>query len=99
MCGDYGDIKKLQKQWERERNKQITAVFNKFAGKQVNPADVNDPVLAEMRHEALNLYSKLQLVPAGKAITRQEGGPVVSAELIANKDGTWRIGSRFRQVV
>lgn len=99
MCGNYGDEEKWQKQWQRERDRQISAEFNKFAGKQVNPADPNDPVLEEMRKEARNLYSRLQLVPAGKTITRDNGGPIVSAELIANKDGSWRIGSRFRQVI
>lgn len=94
MCGPYGNENFPWKEYDRE----ISKVFNKFAGKEVNPADPKDPVLEEMRREATMHYSYLRLVAEGTKpdlvrdtakITR------INAELVQKDDGKWVIGNRF----
>lgn len=92
MCGPYGDNIRNWLPYDRE----VTKAFNKFAGKEVNPADPKDPVLEEMRAEARNHYSFLRLVSPGatrdgidEPITR------INAELKDAGNGKWKIGNRF----
>src|SRR5436190_1109936 len=94
MCGNYAG---QSERWRKGREQQISLTFNKFAGKSVNPADPNDPVLEEMRQAATQFYSKLQLVPAGvvRPYIGGNNGPLVNAELIPASDGSWRIGNSF----
>lgn len=83
-------------EWWKDYDKSIAKVFNRFAGKIVNPANPNDPVLEEMRKEATMHYSYLRLVAPG---TEREGdaGKItrINAELIDAGKGQWRIGNRF----
>jgi hypothetical protein len=77
-------------------DKEISKVFNCFAGKIVNPADPADPVLEAMRLEATQHYSYLRLVAPG---TEREDGSAkitrINAELEDAGNGKWRIGNRF----
>lgn len=92
MCGPYGDFIRNWREYDRE----ISKAFNKFAGKEVDPANPKDPVLEEMRKEATMHYSFLRLVTPGTArdpfdapITR------INAELQDAGNGKWKIGNRF----
>lgn len=84
-----------ERKWRRARDAEVTRVFNRFAGKIVDPADPRDPVLEEMRREAAMHYSMLSLVPPGAA--RCEPGKIsrINAELQDAGGGKWRIGNRF----
>ncbi|MEZ0261399.1 MAG: hypothetical protein ACAH80_10340 [Alphaproteobacteria bacterium] len=92
MCGPYGDNIRNWLPYDRE----VTKAFNKFAGKEVNPANPNDPVLEEMRKQATNFYSHLRLVAPG---TTRDGidEPItrINAELQDAGNGKWKIGNRF----
>lgn len=93
MCGPYGNDDFF---WQRQRDREISKVFNKFAGKEVNPADPNDPVLKEMRHEAMMRYSYIRLVAEGAQPERDPAKITqISAELVPTDDGKWKIGNRF----
>ncbi|MBI3440593.1 MAG: hypothetical protein HY052_02120 [Proteobacteria bacterium] len=77
-------------------NKEISQVFNRFAGQIVDPANPSDPVLKAMNLEAFNHFSTLRLVSIGTqpdetddVLTR------INAELISAGGGKWRIGNRF----
>ena len=77
-------------------DKEISKVFNRFAGKIVNPANPDDPVLEAMRLEATMHYSYLRLVAPGTA--REEDSSKITrinAELEDAGNGKWRIGNRF----
>jgi hypothetical protein len=78
-------------------DRDIRKVFNRFAGKAVDPANPNDPVLEAMRTEATMHYSYLRLVAPGTKREDDADDKItrINAELVANKDGTWRIGKRF----
>ena len=93
MCGPYGDGNFWN--W-REYDREISKAFNKFAGKEVDPADPKDPVLEEMRREATMHYSFLRLVAPG---TMRDGidEPItrINAELQDAGNGKWKIGNRF----
>ncbi|MEZ0224289.1 MAG: hypothetical protein ACAH83_07045 [Alphaproteobacteria bacterium] len=84
-----------KRQWA-PYDREITKVFNQFAGKTVNPANPQDPVLEAMRLEAFQHYSYLRLVAPG---TEREDGSEkitrINAELEDAGDGKWRIGNRF----
>ncbi len=96
MCRPYGnqDPSEIRRQM-REYDSEITKVFNRFAGKKVDPANPNDPVLEEMRREAAMHYSYLRLVGESADNDRSFAKITrISAELVNNgKD--WRIGNRF----
>lgn len=80
----------------KDYDRDINKVFNRFAGRIVNPADPNDPVLEAMRTEATMHYSRLRLVAPGTE--REEDSTKITqinAELVDNGDGQWRIGNRF----
>lgn len=92
MCGPYGDSLRNWDVYDRE----ISKAFNKFAGKEVNPADPKDPVLAEMRKEAMMHYSYLRLVPEGADPARDDAKITrISAELVDAGNGKWKVGNRF----
>ncbi|TAL38009.1 MAG: hypothetical protein EPN97_04375 [Alphaproteobacteria bacterium] len=77
-------------------DKEISKVFNRFAGKIVNPANPEDPVLEAMRLEAHMHYSYLRLVAPGTE--REENSEKITrinAELEDAGNGKWRIGNRF----
>ena len=77
-------------------DREISKVFNRFAGTPVNPADPKDPVLEEMRLEATMHYSYLRLVAPGTG--REEDSEKITrinAELVDAGNGKWRIGNRF----
>jgi len=92
MCGPYGDNIRNWLPYDRE----ITKAFNKFAGKEVNPANPNDPVLEEMRKEATMHYSFLRLVAPGTTLDVFDA-PItrINAELEDAGNGKWKIGNRF----
>jgi hypothetical protein len=84
-----------ERDW-RPYDREIAKVFNRFAGKTVNPADVNDPVLEDMRTEAAMHYSYLNLVPEGSKRGEDSDQIIrINAELVAGSDGKWHIGNRF----
>lgn len=77
-----------------ERNKEIQKIFNRFAGKIVDPANPQDFVLKEMKFEASSHYSTLNLVPKG-AQSENRNICRINAELIDAGGGKWKIGKRF----
>jgi hypothetical protein len=93
MCGPYGDNIINWRPYDRE----ITKAFNRFAGKEVNPANPDDPVLEEMRAEARNRYSSLRLVAPGttRSDDSVESFTRINAELEDAGNGKWKIGNRF----
>lgn len=86
----------MEKDRWKEYDRGLGKAFNRFAGRIVNPADPNDPVLDAMRREATMYYSHLRLVAPG---TQREDDSTkitrINAELVDNGDGQWRIGNRF----
>jgi hypothetical protein len=85
-----------RRKWRQEHNKEVTKTFNRFAGKSVNPANPNDPVLEEMRREATMHYSHLRLVPEGTPLGDDPSKLTrISAELASDGKGNWKIGNRF----
>lgn len=89
MCGPYGEWN--EKRWRRDLDREITQVFNKFAGQKVNPADPNDPVLKEMRQEATMHYSTLRLVAPGTKPDHDDQRTItrINAELVTDGKGEW----------
>lgn len=89
-------MSKNDRKWRREMDEGVSRDFNRFAGKQVNPANPHDPVLDEMRREAASFYSYLRLVaPGTKADENAHKITRINAELVDDGNGKWRIGNRF----
>lgn len=85
-----------ERKWRREMDADISKLFNRFAGRQVNPANPRDPVLEEMRLQAARRYSYLNLVPPGaKADENSHEITRINAELVNDGKGKWHIGNRF----
>lgn len=91
MCGKYGD-----NDFRDQMDAEITRVFNRFAGKTVDPSNPKDPVLKEMQDAATDYFGRIRLVPRGAR--REDDNPLhitrINAELVPDGN-TWKIGNRF----
>jgi hypothetical protein len=92
----------MDKEWWKEADKEISTIFNQFAGKTIefsmglSGTGVNGSLMYEMNQAAARRYSYLRFVAPGTQ--RDENSHEITrinVEISPDGDGKWRIGNRF----
>jgi len=84
----------------KKSQKNITVLFNKFAGKEVYAPDAlickPDPVLSEMQELANKNGLNLVALYPRMAMTREINPKRISVSIDKGTDGKYRVGNNFR---
>lgn len=74
---------------------KFTDLFNRFAGREVNREDKNDPTIQEMKKVAADKGLTLRVLFPDTMVTEEYMFRRVNARVEKGADGKWRIGRNF----